>query len=108
MVSLEMQTVNFSHCGNFNGNRCFDYSVLSAFPALIFVKSILNPVRENSTAKRIAQGDFDARIQKKHNDEIGELCDTINEMAVELGNSQQMKMILFHPFSRTAYSPDSY
>ena len=45
----------------------------------------------NSTAKRIAQGDFDARIQKKHNDEIGELCDTINEMAVELGNSQQMK-----------------
>ncbi|MFR5070619.1 MAG: HAMP domain-containing protein [Eubacteriales bacterium] len=39
----------------------------------------------NSTAKRIAQGDFDARIQKKHNDEIGELCDTINEMAVELG-----------------------
>ena len=57
-----------------------------------FVKSILNPVREiNSTAKRIAQGDFDARIQKKHNDEIGELCDTINEMAVELGNSQQMK-----------------
>ena len=47
-----------------------------------FVKSILNPVREiNSTAKRIAQGDFDARIQKKHNDEIGELCDTINEMA---------------------------
>ena len=57
-----------------------------------FVKSILNPVREiNSTAKRIAQGDFDARIQKKHNDEIGELCDTINEMAIELGNSQQMK-----------------
>lgn len=57
-----------------------------------FVKSILNPVREiNSTAKRIAQGDFDARIEKRHNDEIGELCDTVNEMAVELGNSQQMK-----------------
>lgn len=57
-----------------------------------FVKSILNPIKEvNRTAKRIAQGDFDARIQKKHNDEIGQLCDTINEMAVELGNSQQMK-----------------
>ena len=57
-----------------------------------FVKSILNPVREiNSTAKRIAQGDFDARIQKKHNDEIGELCDTINEMAVELGNSHELR-----------------
>ena len=44
-------------------------------------------VRQNELPK----GDFDARIQKKHNDEIGELCDTINEMAIELGNSQQMK-----------------
>ncbi len=59
---------------------------------IYFIKSILNPVREiNKTAQRIAQGDFDARIQKKHNDEIGELCDTVNEMAVELGNAEQMK-----------------
>ena len=57
-----------------------------------FVRSILNPVKEvNSTAKRIAQGDFNARIQKKHDDEIGDLCDTINELAVELNNAEQIK-----------------
>ena len=38
-------------------------------------------VRQNELPKVI----LDARIQKKHNDEIGELCDTINEMAIELG-----------------------
>lgn len=57
-----------------------------------FIKSIVNPIREvSTTAKRIAQGDFNARIDKPYDDEIGELCDTINYMAGELGSSEKMK-----------------
>ncbi len=57
-----------------------------------FIKSIVNPVREiGTTAKRIAQGDFRARIDKQYDDEIGELCDTINDMAEELGVAEKLK-----------------
>lgn len=54
------------------------------------MRSIVKPVREiGDTAKRIAQGDFNARIGKFYDDEIGELCDTINYMAGELGNAEK-------------------
>ena len=57
-----------------------------------FVRSIVNPIREiNDVSKRIAQGDFDARLEKRNNDEIGELCDSINYMAEELGVSEKLK-----------------
>ena len=57
-----------------------------------FLRSIVRPVKEiSTTAKRIAQGDFEARINKFYDDEIGDLCDTINYMAGELGTSDRMK-----------------
>ena len=57
-----------------------------------FMKSILTPIKEiGATARRIAQGDFKARIEKSNDDEIGQLCDTINDMAVELGAAEKMQ-----------------
>ena len=57
-----------------------------------FMKSILTPIKEiGATARRIAQGDFKARIEKSNDDEIGQLCDTINDTAVELGAAAKMK-----------------
>lgn len=57
-----------------------------------FLRSIVRPVREiRDTAKKIAQGDFNARINKFYDDEIGDLCDTINYMAGELGAADKMK-----------------
>ena len=57
-----------------------------------FLQSIVRPVREISeTAKKIARGDFDARINKFYDDEIGDLCDTINYMAGELGTADKLK-----------------
>ncbi len=47
-----------------------------------FISSIVRPVAEiNRAARQIALGDYDSRIEKKTDDEIGELCDTINYMA---------------------------
>lgn len=63
-----------------------------AFSSRYFIRSIVKPVREMSaTAKRIAQGDFDAKLDKMYDDEIGELCDSINDMAKELDASEKLK-----------------
>ncbi|MGN0550953.1 MAG: ATP-binding protein [Acutalibacteraceae bacterium] len=57
-----------------------------------FIRSIVNPVKEVcATAKKIAQGDFSTKLTKTHNDEIGELCDSINYMAQELSAAEKMK-----------------
>ncbi len=57
-----------------------------------FVRSIVKPVQNISdTAKKIAQGDFNAQIDKMYDDEIGDLCDSINDMATALGASDRMK-----------------
>ena len=57
-----------------------------------FINSIVRPVEKvGETARRIAQGDFGVRLKKLNDDEIGELCDTINDMAEELSQSEKMK-----------------
>jgi len=48
-------------------------------------------VEVTNTARKIAMGDFNARLEVKDNDEIGELCDTINYMAAELERGESMK-----------------
>lgn len=58
----------------------------------ILIKSIVVPVSNiNTAAKRIAAGDFDARIRKERDDEMGQLVDTINDMAAELGTNEKLK-----------------
>lgn len=57
-----------------------------------FLRSIVRPVKEISqTARKIAQGDFNARLNKFYDDEIGDLSDTINYMAAELGTADKLK-----------------
>ena len=63
-----------------------------AFSGLFFIKSIVRPIRDVSNmARKIAMGDFESRININKNDEIGELCDTINYMASELSQAQNLK-----------------
>lgn len=57
-----------------------------------FIKSILEPVTKiNIIAKEIAAGRYGMRLQKAYDDEIGELCDTINYMSDEISRSERMK-----------------
>ena len=57
-----------------------------------FIRSIVTPVRELSeTANKIAHGDFSTKIEKRYNDEIGDLCDAITDMAKDLEATEQMK-----------------
>lgn len=65
---------------------------LCALSGLYFIRSIVGYLRDmGSTARKIAGGDFKARLQIEKNDEIGELCETINYMASELENAETMK-----------------
>ncbi len=64
----------------------------SLFSGLYFIRSIVIPLRKvEMTATRIAEGDFATRIDYHVKDEMGSLCDTINHMAEELGNTERMK-----------------
>lgn len=66
--------------------------LLLTFSGMYFIRSILVPVRQVSqNARQIAQGDFEVRIEKARDDEIGQLCDAINDMAGELGEAERMK-----------------
>lgn len=57
-----------------------------------FVNSIVRPVREmNLAVRKIAEGDMSVRIRRQSEDELGELCETINYMADELSNSEKLK-----------------
>lgn len=57
-----------------------------------FIRSIVFPVLKiGEITRKIAKGDFSERIEKTGNDELGDLCDSINFMAQELSNTESMK-----------------
>ncbi len=65
---------------------------LVIIPGLIFIGTIVKPVRElSATSRRIAQGDYETRVDKMYDDEIGELADSINHMSEEIKASDRMK-----------------
>lgn len=66
--------------------------LLFCFSGLYFIKSIVRPIKDVSNmARKIAMGEFDSKIDFQKNDEIGELCDSINYMAAELNQAQNLK-----------------
>lgn len=59
---------------------------------MYFIKSIVHPIRRIGTnARKLAAGDFSARIEIEQDDEIGELCSVFNYMADELENTENIK-----------------
>lgn len=58
----------------------------------ILSKTIIEPVKEvNDIARKMSKGQFNERINKHYNDEIGELSDTLNYMASEILKAEEMK-----------------
>lgn len=66
--------------------------IFTVVSGMYFIKSIVRPVQAvTSSARKIAMGDFGTRIAVADDGEIGELCDSINYIASELGQSEKMK-----------------
>ncbi len=76
------------------------------FSNLYFIRTIIIPVQEvNRATKLIAQGNLDVRIEKKYNDEIGDLSDSINTMASEISAADKMKNDFISTISHELRTP---
>ncbi len=65
---------------------------LCALSGLFFIRAMIARLRKmGNITRKIAGGDFKVRIEDENNDEIGELCENINNMAIELQNAETMK-----------------
>ena len=73
---------------------------------LFFIRSIIIPVQQiNQTTKKISQGDYSVRIEKKYNDEIGDLADSINQMAEDISATDKMKNDFISTISHELRTP---
>ncbi len=71
-----------------------------------YIRSILLPVEEIAQkAKRIANGSYGIQIQKKYNDEIGGLADTINEMSVKINQNEKLQAEFISSLSHELRTP---
>ncbi len=73
---------------------------------LYFIQSIVRPVDViTKSAKQISHGDFSIRIEKKYDDEIGNLSDSINDMAAELSKIDTLKNDFISSISHELRTP---
>jgi two-component system phosphate regulon sensor histidine kinase PhoR len=60
---------------------------LALLLSLLFSRALTQPIKEMAqTARKIKDGDFEARVSIKSKDEVGELSNALNEMARELSS----------------------
>lgn len=74
--------------------------------SLIFSKSIIKPLNElNAVANKMADGQFSERVERRYNDEIGELADTLNYMAGEIVAANRLKNDFISSISHELRTP---
>ena len=76
------------------------------FSNLYFVRSIVEPLASiNETARLIADGSYGIQIEKKFDDEIGELTDTINDMSLKIKQSEKTQSEFISSVSHELRTP---
>ncbi len=84
----------------------FLFIAFTLYSSRYFIRSILEPVSEiTATAKRIAAGSYGARIQKHHDDEIGALAETINDMSAKIAQSEKTQTEFISSISHELRTP---
>lgn len=76
------------------------------FSNLYFVRSIVEPIASiTETARLIADGSYGVQIEKKYDDEVGELTDTINDMSLKIKQSEKTQSEFISSVSHELRTP---
>ena len=76
------------------------------FSNLYFLRTITVPIASlTAVARRIAEGSYGARVEKEHDDEIGHLTDTINDMSQKLSLAERMQTEFISSVSHELRTP---
>ena len=76
------------------------------FSNLYFIRSILDPVADvTDTAKRIAAGSYGVQMDKKYDDEIGDLTDAINDMSMKIDRAEKTQSEFISSVSHELRTP---
>lgn len=71
-----------------------------------FIRSILDPVsRVTETAKRIAAGSYGIQMEKRSNDEMGQLTDAINDMSMKIDQAEKTQSEFISSVSHELRTP---
>ena len=71
-----------------------------------YIRSILVPVSAIvEKAKKISNGTYGIQIEKKYDDEIGDLVDAINEMSVQINQNEKMQTDFISSLSHELRTP---
>ena len=100
---LDMQI--FRICG-------FALCILAVIMAIVlfssnyYIRTILAPLNAIiKKAKRITSGSYGMQIQTKYDDEIGELAQTINEMAAQISQNEKIQLDFISSLSHELRTP---
>jgi signal transduction histidine kinase len=84
----------------------FAASAAALILALFLVRQTTNPLRQLEAAtQRIAQGNFDEKVEIRSSDEIGRLAEAFNEMARSLKLSEEAKRRMIADISHELRTP---
>ncbi|MBQ8801484.1 MAG: HAMP domain-containing histidine kinase [Clostridium sp.] len=85
---------------------CLAFFAMVYFSNLYFVRSIVEPLAGiTETARLIADGSYGVQIEKKFDDEIGELTDTINDMSLKIKQSEKTQSEFISSVSHELRTP---
>lgn len=74
--------------------------------SLYLSQRIVRPVRSMMNAsQRIAEGDYDKRVQERGPDELGQLAHSFNQMAEQLGHTEEMRRQLIGDVAHELRTP---
>ena len=76
------------------------------FSSNYYIHSILVPLRAViDKSKKITSGSYGIQIEKKYDDEIGELTDTINEMSMKISENEKIQTEFISSLSHELRTP---